>query len=54
MLKIRRSRDCLIFKMGIPIHGKDSLYIEPGPRVLVVRELRLAGSSLMLCNMAGS
>ena len=28
MLKIRLSRDCLIFKMGIPIPGKDSLYIE--------------------------
>ena len=32
MLKIRRSRDRLIFNMGIPIPGKDSLYIETGPR----------------------
>ena len=30
--KIRRSRDRLIFKMGIPILGKDGLYIETGPR----------------------
>ena len=33
MLKIRRSRDRLIFNMGIPIHGKDGLYIEMGPRI---------------------
>ena len=31
MLKIRRSRDRLIFNMGIPIPGKDSHYIETGP-----------------------
>ena len=31
MLKIRRSRDRLIFTMGIPIPGKDGLYIETGP-----------------------
>ena len=31
MLKIRRSRDSLIFNMGIPIPGKDGLYIEMGP-----------------------
>ena len=30
MLKIRRSCDCLIFHMGIPISWKDSLYIETG------------------------
>ena len=30
MLKIRRSHDRLIFRMGIPIPGKDSLYIETG------------------------
>ena len=30
MLKIIRSRDHLIFNMGIPIYGKDSLYIETG------------------------
>ena len=36
--KIRRSRDRLIFNMGIPIHGKNGLYIEtascfgPSPR----------------------
>ena len=28
MLKIRRSRDRLIFNMGIPIPGKDGIYIE--------------------------
>ena len=32
MLKIRRSHDRLIFNMGIPISGKDGLYIETGPR----------------------
>ena len=32
MLKIRRSCDRLILNMGIPIPGKDGLYIEPGPR----------------------
>ena len=31
MLKIRRSRDRLIFNTGIPTHGKDGLYIETGP-----------------------
>ena len=31
MLKIRRSCDRLIFNMGIPIPGKDGLYIETGP-----------------------
>ena len=31
MLKIRRSRDRLIFNMGIPILGKDNLYIETEP-----------------------
>ena len=31
MLKIRRCRDRLIFNMGIPIPGKDGLYIETGP-----------------------
>ena len=32
MLKIRRSRDRLIFNMGIPIPEKDNLYIEAGRR----------------------
>ena len=31
MLKIRRNPDGLIFNMGIPIPGKDGLYIETGP-----------------------
>ena len=31
MLKIRQSRDRLIFNIGIPITGKDGLYIEAGP-----------------------
>ena len=31
MLKMRRSRNRLIFNMGIPIPGKDCLYIETGP-----------------------
>ena len=36
MLKIRRSRDRLIFNMGIPIPGKGDLYIETGPRAVPV------------------
>ena len=32
MLKIRRSRDRPIFNIGIPIPGKDGIYIETGPR----------------------
>ena len=31
MLKIRRSRDRLLFNMGIPIPGNYGLYIETGP-----------------------
>ena len=31
MLKIRRSHLCLIFNMGMPIPGRDRLYIETGP-----------------------
>ena len=34
MLKIRRSRDRLIFSMGIPIPGKDGLYIATGPWII--------------------
>ena len=33
-LKIRRSHDRLIFNMGIPIPGKDGLYIKMGPWIL--------------------
>ena len=33
MLNIRWSHDHLIFNMGIPIPGKDGLYIETGPRL---------------------
>ena len=36
MLKIRRPNGRLIFNMGIPIPGKDGLYIETGPRTLVL------------------
>ena len=39
MLKIRRSRDRLIFNMGIPIRGKDGLYIEFGPRKRLINEV---------------
>ena len=38
MLKIRRSRDRLIFNMGIPIPGKDGLYIETGPRLFIFQD----------------
>ena len=37
MLKIRRSHDRLILNMGIPIPGKDGLYIERGPWSLSVK-----------------
>ena len=37
MLKIRRSRDRLIFKMGIPVPGKEGLYIETRSRLRSVR-----------------
>ena len=39
MLKIRRPNGRLIFNMGIPIPGKDGLYIETGPgsQVLIFR-----------------
>ena len=40
MLKIRRSRDRLIFNMGISIPGKDGLYIEMGPRCLYNMRVR--------------
>ena len=33
MLKIRLPQGCLIFNMGILIHGKDSLYIETALRI---------------------
>ena len=36
MLKIRWSHDHLIFNMGIPKPGKDSLYIETGPGISIV------------------
>ena len=46
MLKIRRSRDRLIFNMGIPVPGKDGLYIETMPwiiRILCANEQMLNG-----------
>ena len=32
MLKIKRSHDRRIFNMGIPLPGKEGLYIETGPK----------------------
>ena len=47
MLKIRRSRDRLIFNMGIPIPGKDGLYIETEPslthRVVPITRFAITG-----------
>ena len=43
MLKIRRSRDRLVFNMRIPILGKDSLYIEIGTVDTDVRVLQQKG-----------
>ena len=44
MLKIRRSRDRLIYNMGIPIPGKDGLYIEMGPSSFCLAIPRYQGS----------
>ena len=41
MLKISQSHDCLIFNMGIPIPGKDGLYIESGPSTLSLYQEKL-------------
>ena len=38
---MRRSGDRLIFNMGIPIPGKDGLYIEAGPWLSVKASLFL-------------
>ena len=38
MIKIRRSRDRLIFNVGITIPGKDGLYTDRGPRLLRLQE----------------
>ena len=46
MLKIRRSRDRLIFNMGIPIPGKYGLYIEMAPWCPLIRLLKLYALSL--------
>ena len=40
MLKIRRSRDRLIFNMGIPIMVRRHLYIEMGPRVVMIWQIK--------------
>ena len=58
MLKIRRSRDRLIFNMGIPIPVRRNLYNETAPRVGVVhqsikRYIRTDSSQwemVLLCN----
>ena len=46
MLKSRRYRDRLIVNMGIPIPGKDSLYIGTGPWLGVAYMCAYIGSSL--------
>ena len=48
MFKIRRSCDRLIFNKGIPIPGKDSLYIEMGPR-----EFPWSSGSMLDCRLPG-
>ena len=45
MLNIRRSRDRLIFNMGIHIPGKNGIYIETGP--MVSRELIIPHTPLI-------
>ena len=49
MLKIRRSGDRLIFNMGIPIPGKDSLYTETGPRSHGIQEIKAPPDWLLQC-----
>ena len=48
MLKIRRSRDRLIFNMGIPIPGKDSFILRrgPGPHIWLQPLLNVAESGV--------
>ena len=46
MLKIRWSHDRPIFDMGIPIPGKDGLYIETDPRSLLSHPI----NDLLLCS----
>ena len=55
MLKIRRSRDRLIFNMGISIPGKDGLYIETGPLCLCLQmvTLRMKVSLLVVVGSLG-
>ena len=47
MLKIRQSRDNVIFNMGIPIPGKDGLYIESGPMCVI--ETSELGTGWSIC-----
>ena len=55
MLKIRRSRDCVIFNMGIPIPGKDGLCIGTHaacgqiPVSMSIKQLRVTNAVTMLC-----
>ena len=44
MLRIRRSRDRLIFNMGIPIPGEDGLHIETGIRFICIDWLSIVST----------
>ena len=46
LLKIRRSRDHLIFNMEIPILEKDGLYIKRAPWFLMVIPLKMTECSM--------
>ena len=48
MLKIKRSGDRLIFNMGIPILGKDGLYIETGPWLPYIIWTNITGQRVVL------
>ena len=50
ILRIRRSQDCLIFNMGIPIPVRRHLYIEMAPRSFIHLGSRLVGQSHWACN----
>ena len=54
MLKIRRSRDCHIFNMGVPILVRRHLYIETAPRLAlsVSAKFRILRSHSILVNRA--
>ena len=50
MLKVRRSHNRLIFDMGLPMPGKDGLYIETGCRQSDDRLIFTIGIPILVCD----